>query len=146
MAAINSVTDLTREGDIAVLTVNSPPVNALSANVRDGLSAGIAQAAADPAVKAIVLICDGRTFIAGADISEFGKPPKGASLARRSGRDRGRRQAGHRRDPRHGARRRLRSGARPATTASPCRPRSSDCPRSSSASFPAPAAPSACRA
>ena len=80
MAAINSVTDLTRDGDIAVLTVNSPPVNALSANVRDGLSAGIAQAAADPAVKAIVLICDGRTFIAGADISEFGKPPKGASL------------------------------------------------------------------
>ena len=80
MAAINSVTDLTREGDIAVLTVNSPPVNALSANVRDGLSAGIAQAAADPAVKAIVLICAGRTFIAGADISEFGKPPKGASL------------------------------------------------------------------
>ncbi len=80
MAAINSVTDLTREGDIAVLTVNSPPVNALSANVRDGLSAGVAQAAADPAVKAIVLICDGRTFIAGADISEFGKPPKGASL------------------------------------------------------------------
>ena len=80
MATINSVTDLTREGDIAVLTVNSPPVNALSANVRDGLSAGIAQAAADPAVKAIVLICDGRTFIAGADISEFGKPPKGASL------------------------------------------------------------------
>jgi 3-hydroxyacyl-CoA dehydrogenase len=80
MAAINSVTDLTREGDIAVLTVNSPPVNALSANVRDGLSAGIAQAAADPAVKAVVLICAGRTFIAGADISEFGKPPKGASL------------------------------------------------------------------
>ena len=37
MAAINSVTDLTREGDIAVLTLNSPPVNALSANVRDGL-------------------------------------------------------------------------------------------------------------
>jgi 3-hydroxyacyl-CoA dehydrogenase len=80
MAAINTVTDLTREGDIAVLTVNSPPVNALSANVRDGLSAGIAQAVADPAVKAIVLICAGRTFIAGADISEFGKPPKGSSL------------------------------------------------------------------
>ena len=42
MAAINSVTDLTREGDIAVLTINSPPVNALSANVRDGLSDGVA--------------------------------------------------------------------------------------------------------
>ena len=110
MAAINSVTDLTREGDIAVLTVNSPPVNALSANVRDGLSAGIAQAAADPAVKAIVLICDGRTFIAGADISEFGKPPKGASLHDVQAAIEGRRQAGHCGDPRHGVRRRLRIG------------------------------------
>ena len=80
MAAINSVTELTREGDIAVLTINSPPVNALSAEVRNGLRDGVAQAAADPAVKAVVVICAGRTFIAGADISEFGKPPKGASL------------------------------------------------------------------
>ena len=71
MAAINSVTDLTREGDIAVLTLNSPPVNALSADVRTGLRTGIDQAMADPAVKAIVLICAGRTFIAGADIAEF---------------------------------------------------------------------------
>ena len=80
MAAINAVTDLTREGDIAVLTINSPPVNALSADVRSGLRDGAQQAAADPAVKAIVLICAGRTFIAGADISEFGKPSKGASV------------------------------------------------------------------
>jgi 3-hydroxyacyl-CoA dehydrogenase len=80
MAAINSVTDLSREGDIAVLTLNSPPVNALSADVRDGLYLGAKQAAADPAVKAIVMICAGRTFIAGADIAEFGKPFKGASL------------------------------------------------------------------
>jgi 3-hydroxyacyl-CoA dehydrogenase len=80
MAAINAVTDLTREGDIAVLTINSPPVNALSADVRSGLRDGAQQAAADPAVKAIVLICAGRTFIAGADIAEFGKPPKGASV------------------------------------------------------------------
>jgi 3-hydroxyacyl-CoA dehydrogenase len=80
MAAINSVTDLTREGDIAVLTLNSPPVNALSADVRTGLRTGIDQAMADPAVKAIVLICAGRTFIAGADIAEFGKPPKGTPL------------------------------------------------------------------
>ena len=80
MAAINAVTDLTREGDIAVLTINSPPVNALSADVRNGLRDGVQQAAADPAVKAIVLICAGRTFIAGADISEFGKPTKGATL------------------------------------------------------------------
>ena len=80
MAAINAVTDLTREGDIAVLTIDSPPVNALSADVRTGLRDGVGQAMADPAVKAIVLICAGRTFIAGADIAEFGKPPKGAPL------------------------------------------------------------------
>jgi 3-hydroxyacyl-CoA dehydrogenase len=80
MAAINSVTDLTREGDIAVLTLNAPPVNALSADVRDGLCLAATEVAADPAVKAIVLICAGRTFIAGGDISEFGKPPKGRSV------------------------------------------------------------------
>ncbi|MBI5940329.1 MAG: enoyl-CoA hydratase/isomerase family protein [Caulobacterales bacterium] len=80
MAAINSVTELTRDGDIAVITLNSPPVNALSFNVRDGLFEGFKAAIADDAVKAIVLICDGRTFIAGADISEFGGAQKGASL------------------------------------------------------------------
>ncbi len=80
MGAINAVTDLTREGDIAVLTIDSPPVNALSADVRTGLRDSVGQAMADPAVKAIVLICAGRTFIAGADIAEFGKPPKGAPL------------------------------------------------------------------
>ena len=80
MSSVNSVADLTLEGDIAVLTINSPPVNALSAAVREGLAEGIRKAAADPAAKAVVLICAGRTFIAGADISEFGKPFKGASL------------------------------------------------------------------
>src|SRR5271154_819366 len=75
MTAVISV-----EGDIAVLTLNSPPVNALSAGVRDGLSLGVAQAMENPAVKAIVLICEGRTFIAGADITEFGGAQKGASL------------------------------------------------------------------
>jgi 3-hydroxyacyl-CoA dehydrogenase len=80
MAAINSVTELTRDGDIAIITLNSPPVNALSANVRDGLFEGFKAAIADDAVKAIVLICAGRTFIAGADISEFGGASKGASL------------------------------------------------------------------
>jgi 3-hydroxyacyl-CoA dehydrogenase len=80
MTAINAVADLAVEGDIAVLTLNSPPVNALSSAVRDGLALGVAQAVADPAVKAVVLICDGRTFIAGADITEFGGAQKGASL------------------------------------------------------------------
>ena len=55
-------------------------MNALSAAVRDGLVGAFQQAKADPSVKAIVLICEGKTFIAGADISEFGGAMKGASL------------------------------------------------------------------
>jgi 3-hydroxyacyl-CoA dehydrogenase len=80
MTAINEVANLAVEGDVAVLTLNSPPVNALSAGVRDGIAHGVKAATDNPAVKAIVLICEGKTFIAGADISEFGKPPKGVSL------------------------------------------------------------------
>ncbi|MEO5901222.1 MAG: 3-hydroxyacyl-CoA dehydrogenase NAD-binding domain-containing protein [Ilumatobacteraceae bacterium] len=80
MPAVNEVTDLTLEGDVAVITLDSPPVNALSSNVRDGLFKGFEAAIADPAATAIVLICAGRTFIAGADISEFGGAAKGASL------------------------------------------------------------------
>src|ERR1044071_5076591 len=80
MGAINAVTDLTAQGYVAVLTVNSPPVNALSQQVRDGIVQGMQQAIGNAAVKAIVLICDGRTFIAGADITEFGKPPQAPSL------------------------------------------------------------------
>jgi 3-hydroxyacyl-CoA dehydrogenase len=81
MTAVNSVIDLTLDGDVAVVTVNSPPVNALSAAVRDGLYQALKQAGEDPAAKAIVLICAGRTFIAGADITELGKAHKGARLA-----------------------------------------------------------------
>jgi 3-hydroxyacyl-CoA dehydrogenase len=80
MTAINPVTDLSMDGDIAVITLNSPPVNALSANVREGLFEGFKAATADPAAKAIVLICEGRTFIAGADITEFGGASRGPSL------------------------------------------------------------------
>ena len=81
MTAINEVTDLRLEGDVAVLTLDSPPVNALSAKVRTGLFEGIAAADANDDARSIVLICDGRTFIAGADITEFGKKgPAGASL------------------------------------------------------------------
>lgn len=75
MAAINSVVDLSIEDEVAVVTIDSPPVNALSQLVRDGLKRGVERADANGAVKAIIIICDGRTFIAGADISEFGKPP-----------------------------------------------------------------------
>ncbi len=80
MTAINAVVDLTPDGDVAVVTINAPPVNALSVAVRDGLVAAFDAAIRDDAVKSIVLICAGRTFIAGADISEFGKVVPGANL------------------------------------------------------------------
>ena len=80
MGAINAVAALAVEGDIAVLTLNSPPVNALSQAVRDGIVRGMKEAIDDSIVKAIVLICEGKTFIAGADITEFGKPPRSPSL------------------------------------------------------------------
>jgi 3-hydroxyacyl-CoA dehydrogenase len=80
MTAINAVTTLTFDGDVAVLSLNSPPVNALSGPVREGIVNGVAKALADKTAKALVLICEGKTFIAGADISEFGKAPTGPSL------------------------------------------------------------------
>ena len=80
MTAINAVTDLSREGDVAVITLNHPPVNALNEAMRDGLIAALADSGKDGAAKAILLICAGRTFIAGADISEFDKVQKGAGF------------------------------------------------------------------
>ncbi len=77
---MSDVVSWAKEGEIGVITVNSPPVNALSAGVRQGIFDGTKALDADESVKAIVLICDGRTFIAGADITEFGKPPKGPGL------------------------------------------------------------------
>ncbi|MDO5102446.1 MAG: 3-hydroxyacyl-CoA dehydrogenase NAD-binding domain-containing protein [Lautropia sp.] len=66
---------ISRAGSIAVVEVDNPPVNALSQTVRRGLLAAVRACDADSAVQAVVLICKGRTFIAGADVSEFGKPP-----------------------------------------------------------------------
>ena len=67
---------IAREGAIAVVTVDNPPVNALSQALRQALVEGVAALDADEVVKAVVLLCAGRTFIAGADVSEFGKPPE----------------------------------------------------------------------
>ncbi|WP_299402561.1 FAD-dependent oxidoreductase [uncultured Roseobacter sp.] len=64
-----------RHGDIAVLLLQNPPVNALSQEVRSGLMAGMDRAEADTGVKAVLIVGDGRAFIAGADIKEFGKTP-----------------------------------------------------------------------
>ena len=68
------------QGRIGILTVNNPPVNALAAAVRTGIKEGVEAFGQDPNIDAIVLIGGGRTFIAGADIREFGKPPSGPNL------------------------------------------------------------------
>ena len=80
MTSINDVTTIEKDGNISIITLNSPPVNALSAPVREGLHKGITEARNDGESEAIIIICEGRTFIAGADISEFGQEPKGPSL------------------------------------------------------------------
>ncbi len=67
---------IAREGRIAVVTIDNPPVNALSLALRQSLWDAAETLDADPAVDAVVLLCAGRTFIAGADVSEFGKPPQ----------------------------------------------------------------------
>ena len=69
-----------RHDNVLVIVSDNPPVNALGQAVRAGLAAGIEEALADDAVEAVVIRCDGRTFFAGADITEFGKPPQGPSL------------------------------------------------------------------
>ena len=75
-----SVVSITREGEIAVVTIDNPPVNALSQAVRQGLWDAVSSLDADPQVRAVVLVCAGRTFIAGADVTEFGKPPQAPHL------------------------------------------------------------------
>ena len=79
-APANATQRLDVDGEIGIVTVAYPPVNALSRSMRQAIIDGIAAAQAHPAVKAIVFICDGRTFLAGADITEFGKPPQAPSL------------------------------------------------------------------
>ena len=63
-----------RHGDVLIVTSNNPPVNALGHAVRQGLVAAIEEAEADGTVNAVVIACDGQTFFAGADVSEFGTP------------------------------------------------------------------------
>ncbi|MEN2431001.1 3-hydroxyacyl-CoA dehydrogenase NAD-binding domain-containing protein [Comamonas sp. F1-6] len=73
--ASTSVVELRQDGDVLLVSVNNPPVNALGAAVRQGLMAAMEQADASAAVKAVVIVGQGKAFIAGADIREFGKPP-----------------------------------------------------------------------
>ncbi|NYT39897.1 enoyl-CoA hydratase/isomerase family protein [Sphingomonas sp. R-74633] len=70
----------TRQGDVLIITSDNPPVNALGAAVRQGIQAGIQEAKGDDSIKAVVITCAGKTFFAGADITEFGKPMQEPSL------------------------------------------------------------------
>ena len=67
---------ITRDENIAIVTVDNPPVNALGQALRQGLWDAVGTLDQDPQVEAVVLICAGRTFIAGADVREFGLPPQ----------------------------------------------------------------------
>jgi 3-hydroxyacyl-CoA dehydrogenase len=82
---MSDLVQVTKNGDIAIITINNPPVNALSPGVPEGIGDAIDQIAKDPSVKAAVLIGGAKTFIAGADIKEFekmtsGKTERGAGL------------------------------------------------------------------
>ncbi|MBX2829936.1 MAG: enoyl-CoA hydratase/isomerase family protein [Rhodospirillales bacterium] len=65
---------LTHAGDVAVITIDNPPINATSHSVRAGLVNAVDQIEQDASLKAAILICEGKTFIAGADVTEFGQP------------------------------------------------------------------------
>ncbi|MDC0661205.1 3-hydroxyacyl-CoA dehydrogenase NAD-binding domain-containing protein [Marinobacter sp. SS21] len=77
---MSEVVSYRRQGVIGVITVNYPPVNALGHAVRSGLLAALEQGQADADAKVLLLLCEGRTFMAGADIREFGKPMQAPGL------------------------------------------------------------------
>lgn len=78
---MSAVVKVERHDAIAIIKINNPPVNALSAAVRQGIAAAIKEVSADSGVQGVVLACEGRTFVAGADITEFGKPPQSPGLS-----------------------------------------------------------------
>src|ERR1041385_9040289 len=79
-SALDNPVSLRRDGNVAIITIDNPPVNALRHAVRKGLAACFTQARDDASVEAIVVTGAGRTFVAGADITEFGKPSQPPGL------------------------------------------------------------------
>src|SRR6516164_1458824 len=77
MMVTNNLVQISKDGEVAVITINNPPVNALSPGVPEGIADAIESIAADNQVKTAVLIGAGKTFVAGADIKEFGKITSG---------------------------------------------------------------------
>jgi len=81
---MSELVQLTKTDGVAVVTINNPPVNALSSAVASGIAAAVAQIEKDDAVQAVVFIGGGRTFVAGADIKEFGERVAGKIICRES--------------------------------------------------------------
>src|ERR1700730_314009 len=81
---MTDLVQLTKTYGIAVVTIDNPPVNALSSAVSTGIAAAVAQIEKDDSIKAVVFIGAGRTFVAGADIKEFGALPSGKVICRES--------------------------------------------------------------
>src|SRR5580692_7182523 len=69
-----------KRGEVGIIWVNNPPVNAISVGVRTAIIDGVNKLGEDAEIKVGVLACEGRTFMAGADITEFGKPPLSPGL------------------------------------------------------------------
>ena len=80
MAKTSDTVELDVTNGVAIVSIDNPPVNALSKSVRDGLYEAVVKSDGDESVTAILIICKGRTYIAGADIREFGQPPSGTPL------------------------------------------------------------------
>src|SRR5260221_11656883 len=76
----SNIVTLAMDGDVAVITVRNPPVNTITAAVREGLFTAVSSIRARAGVSAVVLVCEGRTFFSGADIGEFSGPPKEAEF------------------------------------------------------------------
>src|SRR5262245_49810761 len=73
---MSELVSMRTDGDVAVIIIDNPPVNAMKHEVRAGLVERVLRAAGDPAISAVVIACAGRTFVAGADITEFGQLPR----------------------------------------------------------------------
>ena len=108
MAEERELVRFEKDGDVGVITVDNPPVNAMSPGVPEGIVAALDKGNADPSVKAMVLIGSGRSFIAGADSRQFGRGPSQRPAGRRAWR--------------HGCRRSGRQCRAPPRAGTPRRP------------------------
>ena len=144
--AVTQAVSFLAHGRIAIAAIDNPPVNALSHAVRAGLTEALARTQADPTLAALVIVCRGRTFCAGADVREFGKPFADPQLGEVVARTEASAKPVIAAHARHCTRRRARSLPWRATGGWRCARRAWDFRRSSSASSRELPARSACRA